>query len=107
MDIDAERAVKIAKLNDRFRGMALDVMISAGVRDTLPDLVGLQVAIEQFSNFNENNDPYGEHDFGSLVWHGKKVFWKIDYYDQDRKYGLDPLDPKCRRVITVILASEY
>jgi hypothetical protein len=107
MDEDFERAAKIAALNDRFRGMALDVVITSGVRDALPDLVELLKAVEQFDTFNEDNDPYGEHDFGSLVWYGEKVFWKIDYYDQDLKYGRDPLEPDCRRVMTVMLASEY
>jgi hypothetical protein len=107
MDLDAEYAAKIAALNDRFRGMAVDVMITSGVRDTLPDLVGLMKAVEQFDSFSEDNDPYGEHDFGSVDWHGEKVFWKIDYYDRELKYGRDPLDKDCRRVMTVMLASEY
>lgn len=38
---------------------------------------------------------------------GQKVFWKIDYYDAELKYGKDPLDPKCNRVLTIMLASEY
>ena len=107
MDTDFERAEKIAEQNDRFRGMALDVVITSGVRDTLPDLVELLRAVEQFDSFTEDNDPYGEHDFGSLVWYGEKVFWKIDYYDRELKYGRDPLEPDCRRVMTVMLASEY
>ena len=106
MDVDLERAAKIAALNDRFRGMALDVMITPGVRD-LPQVIELMKAIEQFDTFNENNDPYGEHDFGSLEWYGEKVFWKIDYYDQKLEYGEEPLSPKCRRVMTVMLAGEY
>lgn len=107
MDIDQERAAKIAALNDKFRDMAIDVIITRGVRDTLPDLVGLMKIVEQYDNFNNDNDPYGEHDFGSLGWHGEKVFWKIDYYDQTRQYGKDPLDLECRRILTVMLASEY
>jgi hypothetical protein len=106
MDVDLERAAKIAALNDRFRGMALDVMITPGVRD-LPQVIELMKAIEQFDTFSEDNDPYGEHDFGSLEWCGEKVFWKIDYYDQKLEYGEEPLSPNCRRVMTVMLASEY
>ena len=76
----------IAKLNDRFRGMCLDVFYTAGVRDGIMDLIGLSQAVESFNNFNESNDPHGEHDFGSLFFEGKKIFWKIDYYDQDLKF---------------------
>jgi hypothetical protein len=106
MDVDLERAAKIAALNDRFRGMAIDVMITPGVRD-LPQVIELMKAVEQFDKFNEDNDPYGEHDFGSLEWYDEKIFWKIDYYDKELKYGRDPLNNECRRIMTVMLASEY
>jgi hypothetical protein len=105
--VEAETATKIAMLNDRFRGMALDVTLTQGVTHTIGDLVGLLKAVEQFDDFNEDNDPYGEHDFGSLVWQGEKILWKIDYYDQALKYGEDPLSPKCKRIMTVMLTTEY
>lgn len=97
----------IAKLNDRFRGMCLDVFYTDGVRDGIMDLIGLSRAVEDFNRFTEDNDPYGEHDFGSLKFEGQKVFWKIDYYDRDLKYWCDPLSPDCRRVLTVMLSEEY
>ena len=105
--METQQAGKIAKLNDRFRGMALDVVLTSGVIHGVGNCIELLKAVEHFDAFNEDNDPYGEHDFGSLFWEGRKIFWKIDYYDQDLKYGLDPLDPKCRRVMTVMLAEEY
>jgi hypothetical protein len=101
-----ERAVKIAALNDRFRGMAIDVHLTQGVIYTIADVVGLLKKVETFSDFTEDNDPYGEHDFGSLE-HVHKVFWKIDYFDKELKQWCDPLDPNCRRIMTVMLASEY
>lgn len=104
--MQTEDAVKIAEINDRFRRSGFGTMVTAGVQ-TLEDLAGLIRAIRQFDAFTEANDPYGEHDFGSLRWYGEKVFWKIDYYDQALKYGEDPLSSKCRRVLTVMLASEY
>lgn len=55
----------------------------------------------------KKNDPHGEHDFGSLTVAGKKVFWKIDYYQRDLSGWCDPLSPECRRVLTVMLAEEY
>ncbi|MDQ5970020.1 MAG: hypothetical protein QG593_537, partial [Patescibacteria group bacterium] len=97
----------IAKLNDRFRGMCLDVFYTAGVRDGIMDLIGLSQVVENFNNFDENNDPHGEHDFGSLFFEGKKIFWKIDYYDQDLKFWCDPLDKMCRRTLTIMLAEDY
>jgi hypothetical protein len=98
---------EIARINDRFRGMCLDVFYTPGVRDGITDLIRLSRKIEEFNNFNEDNDPHGEHDFGSLSFEGQKIFWKIDYYDKELKYWCDPLDKACRRVLTVMLAEEY
>ena len=87
--------------------MCLDVYYTSGIRDGINDLVSLSRSVESFSSFTEDNDPYGEHDFGSLKFEGQKIFWKIDYYDQDLTYWCDPLDKVCRRVLTVMLAEEY
>lgn len=107
MNIDIERATNIALLNDGFRqALPMCVTITSGVYE-LPDLQGLMQAVREFDRFTEDNDPYGEHDFGSLDWYGEKVFWKIDYYDQALEYGKDPLDSECQRVLTVLLTSEY
>lgn len=105
--MDAVQVSKVAQLNDRFRGMAIDLMLTPGVIDGVSDVIGLLKAVETFDRFTEDNDPYGEHDFGSLLWRGEKIFWKIDYYDAQLKGWCDPLDPQCRRVMTVMLASEY
>ena len=35
--------------------------------------------VATFSDFNEENDPHGEHDFGNFTLAGKKFFFKIDY----------------------------
>ena len=101
------QAIDIAKRNDRFRSMCLDVLYTSGIRDGIMDLIGLSRKVESYSSFNEDNDPYGEHDFGSLQFEGKKVFWKIDYYDRELKHWCDPLSAECRRVLTVMLAEEY
>jgi hypothetical protein len=81
--------------------------IQRAAREALPDVPGLLQAVQNFHAFTPDNDPYGEHDFGSIVWHQAKTFWKIDYYDTALQYWHDPLDPDCRRVLTVLLASEY
>lgn len=66
-------------------------------------------AIENYSDFNDANDPNNEHDFGVINIPGNKLFWKIDYYDTNLSYGSpNPADPKVTaRVLTVMLASEY
>jgi hypothetical protein len=65
--------------------------------------------VRTFNKFTPDNDPYGEHDFGAFDHKGEKIFWKIDYYDTTLTWGSeDPADPKqTRRVLTIMLASEY
>jgi hypothetical protein len=104
--MQTEEAIGIAKKNDEFRRSGFGITVTPGVQ-ALEDLVGLIDEIRRFNEFTEGNDPYGEHDFGTVHWYGEKVFWKIDYYDQALKYGEDPLSLDCRRVLTVMLASEY
>lgn len=104
--MQTEEAIEIAKKNDAFRRSGFGVTVTPGVQ-VLEDLSGLIDEIRSFSEFTENNDPYGEHDFGTVYWLGEKVFWKIDYYDQNLEHGEDPLSLDCRRVLTVMLASEY
>jgi hypothetical protein len=67
------------------------------------------VQVAAFSDFTSDNDPHGEHDFGSFTLVGRKFFWKIDYYDERCEFGSeDPSDPeKTIRVLTIMLAEEY
>ena len=104
--MDTEYATKVSKLNDEFRRSGFGVTLTVGVQ-ALDDVLELLETVRQFDMFTDDNDPCKEHDFGAIDWHGQKVFWKLDYYDQALKYGEDPLSPKCRRVMTVMLASEY
>jgi len=104
--MDSEYSSKVAEINDEFRRNRHSVTVTRGVQNLI-GLPGLLDEIKKFSDFTQDNDPYGEHDFGSLMWDGSKVFWKIDYYDESLMYGEDPLSPKCRRILTVMLASEY
>jgi len=43
-------------------------------------------AVRSFSDFTENNDPHGEHDFGKVIINGEKYFWKIDCYDSNMEF---------------------
>ena len=65
--------------------------------------------VKAFDNFTRENDPHREHDFGNFEVEGRKIFWKIDYFDAAMRYGSkDPADPqKTTRVLTIMLANEY
>lgn len=103
----------IRDLNDTFRKnphLNGHLMITHGVQ-----ALGIQKVqeicklVSMFNDFNEDNDPYHEHDFGSLEFEGAKIFWKIDYYAPDLKQGSEnPADPSITaRVMTIMLAEEY
>lgn len=106
-------AEQIRSLNDRYRADLIaegQVYMTAGI-NALP--FHLQVTIvrqvREFDDFTDDNDPYGEHDFGSFNVGGYRVFWKFDYYDKELQYGSDdPADEqKTERVLTIMLAEEY
>ena len=104
---DTALSAKIAALNDAARRNVMSYLTSAGVISLEPSIVGdIYTAVRNFSRFTEDNDPYGEHDFGSFELHGQKIFWKLSCYG-DRKQGIDQLDPRCERVLTVMLAEEW
>ena len=65
--------------------------------------------VRTFADFNPENDPSGEHDFGAIELEVEIYFFKIDYYAPDMQSGSDdPADPtKTVRVLTIMRADEY
>ncbi len=109
----SSRVSRIAALNDELRGTFTggDIVITSGIAG-LDDMSRAQVlaSVQSFAAFTGENDPYGERDFGALdLPDVERVFWKIDYYDRKRQFGSeDPSNPGVtRRVLTIMLASEY
>ncbi len=122
------RSERIARLNDRARqamGLNCVAVATEGLR-ALPeaDQSRVRELVETYDAFTPDNDPFGERDFGAIYkgsdgrWttsypaQGKPVdtvFWKIDAYDRDLRFGSeDPANPTVtRRVLTIMLASEY
>ncbi len=102
----------IRDLNDNlrrsFRG-GLVVMTSGVEALGVAAIRRLVVRVRNFDTFTPDNDPHGEHDFGAFIHEGQQFFWKIDYYDPTLNMGSpDPANPKVtRRVLTIMLASEY
>lgn len=103
--MNVEQSSNIAALNDAFRKSGRFV-ITNGIA-SVPHSFKLFKAIEEYSDFNEDNDPYGEHDFGSFEILGNRIFWKIDYYNDELSGWCDPLSLDCHRVLTIMLAEEY
>lgn len=115
--LQARSSATIAAQNDLFRSslgstpqLTGTVVTTMGVitRDEIFHHKAME-AVRSFDRFDEDNDPHGEHDFGSIEIDGQTIFWKIDLYAPDLKPGSShPSDPEhTHRVLTVMLASEY
>jgi hypothetical protein len=124
-----EQINAIRRLNDAARsnpGHMSIANVTMGFQ-ALPDAdrFAALAAITRFSQFDGDNDPYGEHDFGAVYrlasggWTqdrpedvltiAQTVFWKVDCYDNDLMFGSEvPWDEtRTKRVLTIMLASEY
>ena len=109
----------IAEYNDRFRAGDHAIpgrwVVTAGLSDLVAeglagaDMPALFAAVQGFSVFTEDNDPHHEHDFGAFDFAGQRCFWKIDLYDANYAYGTEDASDLTvtRRVLTIMLASEY
>jgi hypothetical protein len=107
-----ERTTRIRALNDAFRrtGQGGRLYVTPGIQNLgLVPVATLFQLVARYDAFSEDNDPYAEHDFGSLKFQGQTIFWKIDYYDTTLSAGSpDPSDPSVTtRVLTILLAQEY
>ena len=97
----------IAKQNDRFRKtwgadftVPGQIVVTRGVADLphgVADLPHAAIAIimqrvQQFSDFTEDNDPYGDHTFGAFEFESAgetySIFWKIDGVDAPSHNGI-------------------
>lgn len=103
---------RIRLLNDQFRKTLQGghVFMTPGIAALGEEAVGrLFRTIAVFDDFCEANDPHRERDFGAFDFDERRVFFKIDYYDQSlTAHSPDPTNPDLtQRVITVMLAEEY
>jgi len=103
---------KIRALNDQLRktGIGGIYVMTRGVAaldEYSRAQVLLEIALE--GDFDQENDPHNEHDFGKVEYEETIFLWKIDYYDQDLQFASkDPANAEITtRMMTVMLASEY
>jgi hypothetical protein len=116
IDYEPYTSAQLARINDTLRmnlcklkcnvpveGIQGQLVFTRNAIDTLDDKIKVLLnAIGVFNQFNEDNDPYGEHDFGKIELLGKTWFWKFDYYDKSiRSFGHDI------HMLTIMEASDY
>jgi hypothetical protein len=87
-------------------------MITRGIQ-ALDDFTraAIYAAVRAFDTFTDDNDPYGEHDFGMVEVGDVRAFWKFDYYEAGSEYEYGSEDPGdaavTARVMTIMLTEEY
>jgi len=103
---------RIRLLNDNFRTTFIGgrLFVTPGVAELPVDAKAhVLLKVQSFADFTADNDPHGEHDFGSFEFGGVSYLFKVDYYSPDMDGGSeDPADPeKTTRVLTIMRADEY
>ncbi|WP_449470216.1 DUF3768 domain-containing protein [Sphingobium chungangianum] len=109
----------IRQLNDRCRqgrDPSARILITAnclatfapgeGIESELVAQARLMAAVNSFT-FAE--DDRSERDFGEVLVDGRRVWFKIDYYDPALEFGSEnPADASItRRVLTIMLPEDY
>lgn len=110
---ETEYTQKVRQLNDTHRSLLpISMTVLTRTVASLPrlNLMVLLAMVKTFDAFGEDNDPYGEHDFGAVHVNDEVFYFKIDYFARDDfLHGSeDPSDPKkTTRVLTIMHSSEY
>jgi hypothetical protein len=106
------KTARIRELNDQLRckGIGGRVLVTRGIEALGPQGVHQVLAsVARFNDFTDDNDPWGEHDCAVLTVDGRRIIFKVDYFDRDLKWhSPDASDPAVtERVLTIMLAEEY
>lgn len=114
---EVERSSVIAALNDSLRTTFTGGLIMLTVSVTaLSEEVRAEVLrrVREFDRFDENNDPWKEHDMGMFKIGHTDFMWKIDYRDRaaseagEESAADDPANPqKTLRILTVMMGDDW
>lgn len=128
MPEEANHTAEIARLNDAARAgslapsrtvftRALADLLAGDSDDPAVRQVHLfqhQCALRRLINetpIDPGNDPHGEHDFGVVTYLDRKIFWKIDVYENDGTFSWGAAKPwdaaTSYRLVTIMLATDY
>ena len=109
MSKNAETKDRIRRLNDDLRQTFTGgrVVMTDGVA-AIPEgeLAQLLERVRRFGEFTKDNDPHGEHDFGTIDLAGQSYFFKVDLYEEPNVKDANG-EPVVTRVLTIMLANEY
>ncbi len=63
--------------------------------------------VRHYEDFNQKNDPYKNHTFGSFDFKGELIAWKIIYFDKSFKTYPKKTTKKTLRFLFIMNALEY
>jgi hypothetical protein len=106
------RTARVRELNDQLRckGTGGRIVVTRGIAALgVAGMRRVLLAVANFDDFTDDNDPWAEHDCAVLTVAGRRIIFKIDYYDRQLvHHSPDASDPAVtERVVTVMLAEEY
>ena len=106
------QSATIRALNDAFRRTFKGgtVVLSAGIIALgATRQHAVLAAVQAFDDFNEADDPWGEHDMADVMVDGERIFFRIEYYDPTgTELSDDPADPaRTERVLTIMFGREF
>lgn len=125
---DTDRTAEIAALNDAARAGNLvtsKTVFTRALADILagddPDpgtrqlnlMMGQRVLRRLINEtpIDPGNDPHGERDFGVVTYLDRKIFWKVDVYENDGRFEWGASEPgdaqRSFRLVTIMLATDY
>jgi hypothetical protein len=124
MDGSAPDAARIAAQNDAFRAHAcggVPYLPGCALRGCLLCTAAVaaegnafaaacRAAVAAQTEFPEEDDPDGLHDFGAVEVHGRRVWWKIDLYaNETLHWGSERPDDPARtvRVLTILFPEDW
>jgi len=90
------KAPRIRELNDSFRTTFVGgaVLVTAAFEALPVDLKARVLQrVRTFEQFDDDNDPYHEHDMAFFDEGGERFFFKLDYYSPDSCTGERGLTP--------------
>ena len=111
------RTEAIAQLNDRARlgrdrkakiGITRSCIAAFADPGSIEGILIQSALMKAFAKATFSEDS-PERDFASIEFNGRKIWMKIDYYDNDMIYGSDdPTNPDVTiRLITIMLPEDY
>ena len=103
---------RIRALNDDLRQHLLwgRSVITPGIAALGQEAIARLVkTLAAFDAFDEDNNPYGENDFGAFDFDGHRIMFKVDYYAKGMQAASpDPSNSAVtERMLTLMLAEEY